>query len=222
MAAIVAVALSQCRRFERGRRAAPAVASVQAGIVADARRRGGPERTCCRRASDSPDEGPSDRRSSRRRPSPLRFNHKKHATMGVQCQTCHAGGPTSDSAQDSLIPSPQHVRRLPRVGPLGARARSSLARPPRGAVQLLPHGLHRGRRQPRRPARAPARQPRLHPPEAPREEHRVRRVPRRDRPARARHARPAAAHGWLLRVPPGVRLGGGACGEERVHDVPPP
>ena len=56
--------------------------------------------------SDSPDEGPSAAIFPPQHMT-LRFNHAKHAEMGVQCLTCHTGVATSDSAKDSLLPSPR-------------------------------------------------------------------------------------------------------------------
>ena len=55
----------------------------------------------------------------------------------------------------------------------------------------------------------PRAEPALHPQEAPRAQHPVRAVPRPGRRARARDARPAAAHGRLLRLPQHERRGAG-------------
>ena len=60
--------------------------------------------------AESPDEGPSTAIFPPQRVT-IRFNHKWHAGaapngMGLQCTTCHANVATSDSARDSLLPSP--------------------------------------------------------------------------------------------------------------------
>jgi len=56
--------------------------------------------------ASAPDEGPSAAIFPPQR-IPLRFNHTKHTSMGLQCVTCHEGATRSDSAQDSLIPEPK-------------------------------------------------------------------------------------------------------------------
>ncbi len=55
--------------------------------------------------ADSPDEGPSTAVFPPQRVT-LRFNHKSHAAIGVQCTTCHAGVRESDSSKDKLLPKP--------------------------------------------------------------------------------------------------------------------
>ena len=56
--------------------------------------------------ASAPDEGPSTAIFPPQR-IPLRFDHKKHTGMGLQCETCHSGVTTSNSAKDSLIPDPK-------------------------------------------------------------------------------------------------------------------
>jgi len=55
--------------------------------------------------ADSPDDGPSTAIYPPQRIT-LRFNHKWHSSMGVQCTTCHQNVPTSESTKTSLIPVP--------------------------------------------------------------------------------------------------------------------
>ncbi len=55
--------------------------------------------------ADSPDEGPSLAIFPTQRIT-FRFNHKWHASIGVQCTTCHAGVPQSTNTREKLLPQP--------------------------------------------------------------------------------------------------------------------
>lgn len=55
--------------------------------------------------ADSPDEGPSTAIFPPQRIT-FRFNHKWHASIGVQCTTCHAGVPQSTNTREKLLPQP--------------------------------------------------------------------------------------------------------------------
>jgi len=55
--------------------------------------------------ADSPDDGPSPAIFPPQKMT-LRFNHRWHTTMGVQCTTCHQNVPNSESVKFSLIPVP--------------------------------------------------------------------------------------------------------------------
>jgi hypothetical protein len=55
--------------------------------------------------AETPDEGPSQAVFPPQRVT-LRFDHRRHATIGVLCTTCHDGATRSDSAADRLLPAP--------------------------------------------------------------------------------------------------------------------
>jgi hypothetical protein len=152
---------------------------------------------------------------------PLRFNHKKHVKeLNLTCKVCHAAAYGSDASSDRLLPTPATTCDSCHDVDHADRQNVKAGKETHGQCSFCHLGADAGVGGRVAPVVIPHAQPALPPQEAPRAQHRVRPVPRPGRRARARDARPAPAHGRLLRLPRHERRGPGR-GPQSAAQLPP-